>query len=389
MKKHHLIKVYEIFQFLLATVFFLFLYIAAYEVYLNETSIETKIILEKKGGFQGRLDEVSKGDRFLVEFSSAINLRNIDNCFQVEPAIDYQIISAEKKAVRLEIGQNLKPETEYKLKVSNVKSFFGFAVQPVEEQFSAPKPPTLSSIYPTFGATDIDYYEKIKIQLDQYLDQDYSVEVVITPLTGFNANISNDRREIVIVPTAKLLKNQRYDILINLKHNNFVDFKKKIYQGFFVTRKPPFVVYNFDANGLPTRTEERKENIEPQIITGKYIDVDLSSQTMFLFEDSVERGAFKVSTGKRGMDTPQGTFSVIAKASRPWSKKYSLYMPWFIQFTNEGHGIHELPEWPGGYKEGANHLGIPVSHGCVRLGIGPAKLVYDFAEKGTPIIVHY
>ncbi len=67
------------------------------------------------------------------------------------------------------------------------------------------------------------------------------------------------------------------------------------------------------------------------------------------------------------MDTPVGNFKVIAKAKRPWSKKYGLYMPWFIQFTYDGHGIHELPEWPGGYKEGASHLGIPVSHGCVRL----------------------
>ena len=59
-------------------------------------------------------------------------------------------------------------------------------------------------------------------------------------------------------------------------------------------------------------------------------------------------------------------------------------MPFWMQFTGMGHGIHELPEWPGGYKEGAAHLGIPVSHGCVRLGIGPAQTVYNWADKGTP-----
>ena len=88
------------------------------------------------------------------------------------------------------------------------------------------------------------------------------------------------------------------------------------------------------------------------------------------------------------MDTPQGVFKVRAKSSRPWSQKYSLFMPWFIQFTNQGHGIHELPEWPSGYKEGTNHLGIPVSHGCVRLGIGPARQVYEFADVGIPIVIH-
>ena len=88
------------------------------------------------------------------------------------------------------------------------------------------------------------------------------------------------------------------------------------------------------------------------------------------------------------MDTPKGTWSILEKRQRPWSKKYALYMPWFMLFTRQGHGLHELPEWPGGYKEGANHLGIPVSHGCVRLGIGPAKMTYDWAEIGTPVVVY-
>jgi len=50
--------------------------------------------------------------------------------------------------------------------------------------------------------------------------------------------------------------------------------------------------------------------------------------------------------------------------------------------------IHELPYWPNGYREGENHLGVKVSHGCVRLGIGPAKYVFDWAEIGTPVYVH-
>jgi lipoprotein-anchoring transpeptidase ErfK/SrfK len=33
-------------------------------------------------------------------------------------------------------------------------------------------------------------------------------------------------------------------------------------------------------------------------------------------------------------------------------------------------------------------LGIPVSHGCVRLGIGPAKQVYEWTEVGTPVIIY-
>jgi hypothetical protein len=66
-----------------------------------------------------------------------------------------------------------------------------------------------------------------------------------------------------------------------------------------------------------------------------------------------------------------------------------LYMPYWMAITPDGkYGIHELPEWPGGYKEGANHLGRPVSHGCVRLGVGAAKTVYEWASEGTTVVVH-
>ncbi len=89
------------------------------------------------------------------------------------------------------------------------------------------------------------------------------------------------------------------------------------------------------------------------------------------------------------MDTPRGEFKVSNKHPRPWSKQYGLYMPYWMAIMSSGkYGIHELPEWPSGYKEGENHLGTPVSHGCVRLGVGAAKRVYEWAEIGTPIIIH-
>jgi lipoprotein-anchoring transpeptidase ErfK/SrfK len=110
---------------------------------------------------------------------------------------------------------------------------------------------------------------------------------------------------------------------------------------------------------------------------------------MTLFEDGRSVDAYIISSGKRGMDTPKGDFQIYNQALRPWSKKYSLYMPYWQAITSDGQfGIHELPEWPGGYKEGANHLGTPVSHGCVRLGIGAAKRVFEWAAIGTPVVIY-
>lgn len=134
---------------------------------------------------------------------------------------------------------------------------------------------------------------------------------------------------------------------------------------------------------------EAKNFAKPQISEGKYIDVSLAHQNMVLFENGEYVDAYLISSGKKGMETPLGTFKIENKVPRAWSKTYGLFMPNWMAITPSGKfGIHELPEWPGGYKEGADHLGYAVSHGCVRLGIGDSKKVYDWAEIGTPIIVH-
>ncbi len=120
---------------------------------------------------------------------------------------------------------------------------------------------------------------------------------------------------------------------------------------------------------------------------GKYIDIDLSSQLLTLFEGSTQIAAYKVSTGKWSMPTPMGERHIIDKTPRAYSSKYRLWMPYWNSIGG-GYGIHELPEWGSGVKEGESHLGTPVSHGCVRLGVGPAEHVYNWADIGTPVYIH-
>ena len=150
----------------------------------------------------------------------------------------------------------------------------------------------------------------------------------------------------------------------------------------------PLPVIDRDKNPA-TRLEEAKIYAQPQIIMGKYIDISLKHQNMVIFEDGKPLDAFLISSGMKGLNTPTGTFKIENKYPRAWSKDYFLWMPYWMAFLPTGKmGIHELPEWPGGYKEPGTHLGTPVSHGCVRLGVGPAKQVYDWAEIGTPVIIH-
>ena len=118
----------------------------------------------------------------------------------------------------------------------------------------------------------------------------------------------------------------------------------------------------------------------------KKIVIDLSEQKLYLYENNKIVGEYLVSTGKPSMETPTGRFKIYTKNKRQWSKMASLWMPyWMMIEPTKGIGIHELPEWPNGYKEGAEHLGQPVSHGCIRLGVGTAEKVYKWTELGMAV----
>lgn len=117
----------------------------------------------------------------------------------------------------------------------------------------------------------------------------------------------------------------------------------------------------------------------------KQIKINLAKQQLSYSLGGVELGSFPVSTGKKSTPTPQGTFGVNVKYPKAWSGSYKLWMPYWLGFKGQNFGIHELPIWPNGQREGASSLGHPASHGCVRLGVGPAKIVYDFASVGTEV----
>lgn len=133
------------------------------------------------------------------------------------------------------------------------------------------------------------------------------------------------------------------------------------------------------AGYSPTSTEP--------IILSKALRVHLKSQHLEQLVAGIPVSSFPISSGKSSMPTPVGTYRILNKKPRAWSSSAKLWMPYWMGFTTRGHGLHELPEWPNGYKEGVDHLGKPVSHGCVRMGIGTAKMIYDWTPVGTQVFI--
>ncbi len=117
------------------------------------------------------------------------------------------------------------------------------------------------------------------------------------------------------------------------------------------------------------------------------IEIDTKTQKLIYSVGGVSWKEFIVSSGKPNMPTPKGKFKIINKSKKAWSKTYQLWMPYWLGLDHGEFGIHELPLWPNGYREGADHLGKPVSHGCIRLGIGPAQYLFDRVQTGVEVTI--
>lgn len=105
--------------------------------------------------------------------------------------------------------------------------------------------------------------------------------------------------------------------------------------------------------------------------------VNLKTQRAVLYRNGVPIGASSASTGRPGYRTPIGVFSVLQKHVEHYSTKYNnAPMPYMQRLTWRGVALH------------AGHLpGYPASHGCIRVPMGFAKLLYTVTRIGMTVVI--
>ena len=114
------------------------------------------------------------------------------------------------------------------------------------------------------------------------------------------------------------------------------------------------------------------------------IEIDKKKQLMSVIVDDARQHTWRVSTGTREHDTPNGEYKVLNMKTEHFSKEWDdAPMPHSIFFTTRGHAIHGSTQ--------TRRLGRPASHGCVRLAPGNAEKLFALVkEKGlskTKIVV--
>jgi lipoprotein-anchoring transpeptidase ErfK/SrfK len=134
------------------------------------------------------------------------------------------------------------------------------------------------------------------------------------------------------------------------------------------------------------------------------VEIRLSEQKVYVYQDSEIAGESPITTGKPGHDTPPGHYSVLVKDIDHKSNLYGVFldangyildgnasvgqkppagavydsadMPYYMRIRDDGVGLH------AGYLPG-----YPASHGCIRLPHAFAELLFSNISIGTPVDV--
>ena len=115
----------------------------------------------------------------------------------------------------------------------------------------------------------------------------------------------------------------------------------------------------------------------------RWIDVNLSTQSVYAYEGDTVVNSFIVSTGTQYTPTVTGKFKIWIKLKSASMSGPGYYLPnvSYVMYFYKGYGLH------GTYWH--SNFGTPMSHGCVNLRTSDAEWLYYWASEGTVVNVHY
>jgi hypothetical protein len=125
------------------------------------------------------------------------------------------------------------------------------------------------------------------------------------------------------------------------------------------------------------------------MIWQRRIEVNISTQHLTAYEGNLQVYSAPVATGKDGFNTPVGTFAIYSKTpmqtmigsggGETWNVPN---IPW-VQYIVGGVAFH------GTYWHDLWGSGVRMSHGCINLNIDDAQWLYEWADIGTEVVIHY
>lgn len=130
--------------------------------------------------------------------------------------------------------------------------------------------------------------------------------------------------------------------------------------------------------------------------TGRWIDLNLTLQTVVPYNGPTAATMMRTSTGRPGWETATGVFPILRRVANETMTSNSLLgmdaqrahydvknVLWTQYFTGDGQALHD------NYWKAPDTFGIPSSHGCAGLVAADAHFLWDWADVGVPVHSHY
>lgn len=143
-------------------------------------------------------------------------------------------------------------------------------------------------------------------------------------------------------------------------------------------------------NFIEVVTVPQKKVVEGRTDHFKYIEVDLSDQTLRAYRNGIKENEFLVSTGLAPNTTPTGEFEIFRKVplmdfvAIDQDKASAAYyetledVHYSMEFLRHYY-LHEA-YWH-------NNFGNPMSHGCVNISYSNVEWLYNWADYGDAVVV--
>lgn len=134
------------------------------------------------------------------------------------------------------------------------------------------------------------------------------------------------------------------------------------------------------------------------------VKISLREQRAYFYKGGLLVGVSQLSTGREGLNTPNGHFSIIQKDINHVSTKYGDYVDDADHVVVENIELGKDPKPPGTHFKGApmpyfmrivdgvgmhaGYLpGYPASHGCIRMPEFMAENFFKSVSTGTPVTI--
>ena len=131
---------------------------------------------------------------------------------------------------------------------------------------------------------------------------------------------------------------------------------------------------------LQSLTSNNINTLNIESLTSNLIYVNLKDQITYIYKGSINNWdkikSFKCSTGIESEKTPTGIFDVRERGAWFFSDKYNQGGKYWVQFYGD-YLFHSVPYNKDQSEVVDYTLGVPASHGCIRLKTEDAKWIYD------------